>query len=158
MTSTRAAKRSSVLFLIMFARLSFGQNASAQYYSDDLRDIEPAGYINHSFPPITPIGNLGRLTTVVDLRGFIPMSLVSKSKMFSYTSRLWFRIPTKKALAMLYLGDLSIQNIADDLGNSDGWFRGVTFLGEANATGEAALWCNLAYDMARDAAPLAKYL
>ena len=136
-----------VLLTVFFAGNSFGQ------YSDDLKDIKAQvpilGYATVGTHKPTPIGDLGHIETVVDLRGFVPLSHTSAELMWTAVRPMrWYKIPTKKALLLLYTGQLSIDHIADDTRGLEerSWGR-TRFLVESEARGEAAQWCTLAYDL-----------
>src|ERR1035438_6712180 len=93
-----------------------GGAAWAQY-SDDLKDIQHDIGDIHVFPGFhepRPIGHLGEVDSVVDLRGFVPMSLSSKTAGGWLTNLRWYKIPTRKALLLLYFGTLSVSHVADD--------------------------------------------
>jgi hypothetical protein len=87
-------------------------NVYAQY-SDDLKDIVAShwlkGHFEQGMHRPTPIGNLGDIDVVVDLRVFLPMSFWSaeaeaandhhKSDNFKGDVLRWYKIPTKKSAA-----------------------------------------------------------
>jgi hypothetical protein len=146
-------------------------------YSDNLDDILACfpylGHVPAGCHAPTPIGDLGPIETVVDLRGFVPMSFASKSgisisnqlhgaasdyrKLLVNTDGLhWYKIPTKKALLMLYYGDLDSTNLAADTTDLEQRFSSTTFMKESEAQGDVAAWCRLAYAAARDAEPIFK--
>jgi hypothetical protein len=147
-------------------------NAYAQY-SDNLIDILAQHWIwghawNGCHEP-TPIGNLGNLGTVVDLRGFVPMAFASREATPLWNAQLtlattgkwkngdvhWYKIPTKRALLLLYFGDIPSTHLADDTTSLEGQrFRKTRFLKESDVNGETALWSSLAYRMAKDSEPL----
>jgi hypothetical protein len=156
------------MFLMLFANtvllIALAGNAWAQY-TDDLKDIMTKGSVAGVEPgqqrPI-PIGNLGNVNAVVDLRGFVPMSFFSASayadaqknrfKLENFFPDLlrWYKIPTKKALLLLYFGDLPSTKIADDTTNLEQRHLGKTqFLQEPDAYGESASWCKVAYNVAK---------
>src|ERR1700735_2449310 len=86
-------------------------------YSNDLKDIQSNFFGTHvsvgTHDP-TPIGNLGQVTKVIDLRGFVPMSFSSKNaiRTLSSSGLRWYQVPIKSALLMLYYGTLK----SDQLG------------------------------------------
>jgi hypothetical protein len=139
--------------------LSSPRNALAQY-SDNLADINSQFLGTHFGPGThapTPIGDLGKVDLVIDLRGFVPMSFRSKEKdAFTLenmtkvrTALQWYKIPTKKALLMLYFGSLSSDRLGSDTSSLESEaFRGTGFLDEGTAKGESIKWCELAYDIA----------
>lgn len=85
-------------------------NAHAQY-SDNLKDLKPSlpiiGYASVGTHKPTPIGDLGHIDTVVDLRGFIPLSHTSAELLLTWSGKglRWYKVPTKKALLMLIQGN-----------------------------------------------------
>src|ERR1039458_5855457 len=131
-------------------------NAYAQYSntSEDLKDIvaehPTKGHLEPGMHQPSPIGNLGNLDVVVDLRGFVPMSFWSAtaakatfaghSDNFKGDVLRWYKIPTKKALLMLYFGDLTSTHIADDTTKLESRFAKTRFLKESDASG-ANLGC-----------------
>jgi hypothetical protein len=145
-------------------------NAYAQYSntSEDLKDIvaehPTKGHLEPGMHQPSPIGNLGNLDVVVDLRGFVPMSFWSAtaakatfaghSDNFKGDVLRWYKIPTKKALLMLYFGDLTSTHIADDTTKLESRFAKTRFLKESDASGETASWCKLAYEVAKDSEPI----
>jgi hypothetical protein len=154
----------SVLLVSFLAR-----NACAQY-SDDLGDIVTKGLVAGVEPGQkrpTPIGSLGDLDTVVDLRGFVPMSFYSaaadadaKKNRFRLDNFFpdllrWYKVPTAKALLMLYFGDLASTNIADDTTKLENRrFGHIRFLRESDAQNESASWCKVAFELAKDSGAL----
>ncbi|HUI55810.1 MAG TPA: hypothetical protein VLY04_12615 [Bryobacteraceae bacterium] len=145
--------------LILLAVIGSANQALAQY-SDDLKAIALPRWWEIDgqmlFRPPTAIGDLGNIETVVDLRGFVPMELpVRPPNVLSDTPLRWFKIPTRKALLLLYFGSLRVGDIANDTTAAErASFSWTRFLKEAQVTGEAALWCKLAYETARDSEPL----
>jgi len=158
------------------------RQACAQY-SDNLRDIAATRSMVNLVPgehKPTAVGDLGHLDVVVDLRGFVPMSFYSLASMglnesggadkasinnaiqneisaglIPADALRWYKIPTKRALLLLYSGDLALAHIAEDSSAQEASrFGGTRFLKESEATGEAAWWCRVAYKMAQGAAPL----
>lgn len=146
--------------------------SSATVYSDDLSDIMAAdpilGHLGIGRHEPTPIGNLGMIETVIDLRGFVPMAFTSKrnvrsslslsSVVKSSPSLGWYKIPTRTALRLLYYGDLKSTQIAEDAPDQSGDFKSTHFLDEANLTRDQALWCKLAYTTARNSDALFRRL
>ncbi|HUI53781.1 MAG TPA: hypothetical protein VLY04_02340 [Bryobacteraceae bacterium] len=166
----------------VFAGLWLTGQAYAQY-SDNLRDIAATRAMVNLVPgehKPTPIGDLGHLNVVADLRGFVPMSFYSLASMglnesggadkasisnavqneisaglLPGDSLRWYKIPTKRALLMLYSGDLSLRQIAEDSSAQEASrFGNTRFLKESEVTGETAWWCRFAYKIAQGAASL----
>src|ERR1022692_1143085 len=133
-----------------------GGAAWAQY-SDDLKDIQHDIGDIHVFPGFhepRPIGHLGEVDSVVDLRGFVPMSLSSKTAGGWLTNLRWYKIPTRKALLLLYFGTLSVSHVADDTTSLEKRFSKTSFLKESNVNAESKLWCKVAYNSAKDSAAI----
>ena len=134
-------------------------------YSKDLSDINTGLYSRLRWAPLNanattlpkPIGDLGHIETVIDLRRFVPMSLMANSaywRMSLFDNLKWFEIPTKKALLMLYFGDLRVEDInADTRAMEARRFDGTLFVGES-VNGEDGQWSRFAYDMAAKSAPI----
>ena len=109
---------------LLIVNLCFCSLASASNYSDDLHDIEPGAFgfrfnVGIGISEPTPIGDLGPIEAVVDLRGFVPMSFRAKSGRFkgskgTWTELRWFKIPTRRALLFLYYGSVSRADISQD--------------------------------------------
>jgi hypothetical protein len=132
-------------------------------YSDKLDEICNPCSLDPFFHTPAPIGDVGKIETVVDLRGFIPMSLPQypssnvASRIFYGPEypRHWFKIPTKKALLMLYYGNLPFSKFAEDTVSLEKeQLSQTTFIRESDAKGANASWCELAYTLAKDSAPL----
>jgi hypothetical protein len=143
---------------------SFSVKALAQY-SDNLREIYAPSQFDLYFHPPTPIGDLGNIETVVDLRGFVPMSLPKRpdstlGKVIHWNEHEdhWYKIPTKKALLILYYGTLNFDKVADDATTLEAPFKNVPFLKESQAHGETASWVRLAYTLDKEAPQLYEQL
>jgi hypothetical protein len=138
---------------------SLPRTAYAQYI-DDLKTIYQPGRFDiggrlasRLFPTPTPIGDLGNIDMVVDLRGFMPMALPARipSPLQDVIDLRWFKVPTQKALLVLYFGTLKVGDIANDTTHLEQErFNKSRFLKESDVTGESALWCNLAYDLSQN--------
>jgi hypothetical protein len=142
------------LFSVSIA-FCFSSTARAQY-SDNLSEIYRPPAIDLYFHPPTPIGDLGRIQTVIDLRGFIPMSLPKRKdniadKIINFNGHddSWYKIPTKKALLILYYGTLPFDRVADDTSNLEGAFHDTRFLSESAAEREFGKWIELSYGMTK---------
>jgi len=148
-TRVRAGFSAIVALCLIF----LATNARAQY-SDDLKDIKAhypvLGNIPVSTHALHPIGDLGAIETVVDLRGFVPLSRMSASAMWTLTmsAMRWYKIPTRKALLLFYTGKLSIDNVAADTTALEKQsFAHTRFLTERDVSGDTERWCKLAYDL-----------
>ncbi|MBL8290383.1 MAG: hypothetical protein JNN08_01030 [Bryobacterales bacterium] len=139
-----------------FLLLAIHSSLEAQY-SDDLPDARTSRFGLHAGPGThspTPIGDLGAVELVVDLRGFVPMAFLTKSariydSLFFLPLR-WYKVPTRKALLMLYFGDITSDEVAaSTLQQERQRFAATRFLSESAVEGEARKWCNVAYDLAR---------
>jgi hypothetical protein len=135
-------------------------------YSDNLNDIVAKGVVAGVEPgqqKPTPIGNLGHLDTVLDLRGFVPMSFFSATaaadankagfRLDNFFPDLlrWYKVPTKKALLMLYFGEITSAQLADDTSSLEKrTFSQTRFLGESDVQGEFALWNKVAFNIAKE--------
>lgn len=153
------------VFVTVVSWTSLSNNAYAQY-SDDLNDIWHVSVLPEpgEYEP-TPIGNLGRIDVVVDLRGFVPMSFYSHAVVkegpkitldpLPFDALRWYKIPTRKALLMLYSGDLK-KNIASDTTSLErAQFSNAAFLAESDVKNkELQSWCKIAYTMAKHSEPL----
>jgi len=143
-------KRITMSLVVLALSLSSGQS---QTYSSDLNDI--ARYDN-SVGAITPIGDIGFLDKIIDLRGFIPFAFVSKAESkagmqlkYLYTFRdncRVFKIPTKLGVMMIYYGidedyfrTLSTAKPLDD----------VKLLEENQLSGDDLKWANFAYALTK---------
>jgi hypothetical protein len=158
----RSGLLSGILLLILFGAPC---TATAQY-STNLSDINTNAYWRLRFAPIntsatslpTPIGDLGDVETVIDLRGFVPMPLASRSKFWSTTlvdNLAWFEIPLRKALLMLYYGDIRLDQINSDTAAMENQrFASTRFTGEAVGRGEEAAWSKFAFDLAAQSGPM----
>ena len=154
-TERKKCSRSAAALVISVGFLLVCHGAAAQY-SHNLNDIQTRHPITGHLPPIyhepTPIGDLGAINTVVDLRGFVPMEFMSKTYVWNplrIDKYVWYSIPTKKALLMLYTGTLPVDHIADDSTKlEEKEFRTTQFLDEDQVKGETAQWSTVAYDLA----------
>jgi hypothetical protein len=142
----------------------FGQ-ARAADYNTNLADIKASVMFLHTAVGChkpTPIGDLGAIETVVDLRGFVPMAFQSRSPYWmsartDSSGMQWYRVPTPPALLMLYFGDINSDHIADDASSlTDQRFVNTKFLKESEAQGESLTWGKVAYAMTTNAAPMFK--
>lgn len=151
---------SAVLLIIIFAGTALAQ------YSSDLNDINTTAYgfwLKVSPANLAPtqqatsIGDLGKVEEIIDMRGFVPMSLTANSQKWTWAlidHLKWFEIPTKEALLLFYYGDLQIKDLpADNKASESKRFRGTRLTQESAAKGEDAEWCQVAYDLAKNAAP-----
>jgi hypothetical protein len=68
----------------------------------------------------------------------------------------WYKVPVRKALLVLYFGTLKYSEVANNTAAMEAEkFSKTHFLKESDTTGEPAVWCNLAYDLAqKTAAPI----
>lgn len=164
-----SVSRRPLRFLIAMACaltcVAVGQPARAEY-SADLSDINTKLYSRLRWAPLNanattlpkPIGDLGRIETVIDLRRFVPMSLMANSaywRMSLFDNLKWFEIPTKKALLMLYYGDLRVEDVnADTTAMEARRFESTQFVGESVGDGENAQWARFAYDLAAKSGPI----
>ena len=124
------------LFIFMFGLAS---SAFGQTYSKDLDDIMWTAYVRQ----IAPIGDVGDIQTIVDLRGFIPLSYVSKAKSdgFHLDVVQWYQIPTLPGVARLYYGDWKEATMEK--------LSRITLLTEEKLTGENLEWAKFAYTLAK---------
>lgn len=134
--------------IICFLTFCFCFSASAQTYSSDMNDSN--GLV---FNEICPIGDLGHIQYIIDLRGFVPIAGVSKAKKEKQKSGLlnlvttdvvtWYKIPTRWGIAILYYD------------NKDGWdslkdtLSETRVLKENELSGENLKWAKFAYDLAK---------
>lgn len=128
-------------------------------YTDNLKDIaatHPSGRVTQILHEPTPIGNLGHIETVVDLRGFVPMSLSSVSGFWTptLTDFRWFKIPTKAAVSLLYYGTLKLPQLGSVPLHEDPDLRTTRFSDESQVTGNEKQWCLVAYATAKSDKPL----
>jgi len=139
-----------ILLIVVFGGLT--SLAHAQY-RDNLKECYiPWNEIYFHKP--TAVGNLGNITTVVDLRGFVPMLLPTDPGTFlrvtdDYNLH-WYKVPTQRGLQMLYFGNLSLQDLID--GKTVPWSRQTRFLKEKQAMGEDedAFWVQFVYTLAKN--------
>lgn len=158
--NNRASRRNCFKVIpFLLANILLAHKIYAQY-SDNLKDIKapigiPAWGIGYGNSPV-PIGNLGEINTVVDLRGFVPMMFGSKQSFVLSATFRWYKIPTRRAVLMLYYAALPPSHIAENTSDLETrFFSNTRFLGESDVTGEYAQWCELAYKVAKDdAAPI----
>ena len=168
-----------LLPLLTVLLLSYACSPTGTHYSDDLNDILPTvpSALPMSLSAPTPIGDLGPIEVVVDLRGFVPLSLLSKHLMGMDLKTIseglrkpiseggivpddhrWYKIPTKTALLLIYYGALKSTDLKDKLTAEmdERYFKKTRIITESEAKGEMALWCKLAYDIAKESDPLIK--
>jgi hypothetical protein len=138
-------------------------------YSDNLSDIRVSKFSNawqgQPFDPV-PIGDVGAIEVVADLRGFIPMSFVSAEASGFLSLTLdpfrWYKVPVKKALLMLYYGKLKSSQLATDIPKDvNQYVENVRVLDEYHCSKEKAdirLWCRAAYDAEKDSKALLQKL
>jgi len=113
-------------------------SALSQTYYDDLTDIA-----DFNKPP-SPIGNIGELQRIIDLRGFVPLSLFSKKKttglngFINWDCNLWFKIPTRVGIQCIYYG-------ADDIVNTT---TNTPIVTENSQIGDDHMWVLFAYEIA----------
>jgi hypothetical protein len=155
----------SALFLFLagfHAGVVLPPRANAQY-EGDLKTIYKAGRYDvvtklvHGMllPSPVPIGDLGNVETVVDLRGFVPMVLPHLVKPYPFplndvVDARWYKVPTSKALLVLYFGALRYDELVNDAAGLEREKFGATrFLNESNAQAPMAGWCDLAYKLAQ---------
>jgi hypothetical protein len=152
-------KRSLVLACV----LSLSCPSLLAQYRDDLNHVV-IPKIDIDFHPPTAIGNLGDIDTVVDLRGFMPMLLMT-----NYDSSIlraidkykfdWFKVPTPQALHLLYPGDLTLQQVITGTGvPTTGPLAHARFINEEKISRHDRFWLNLAYDSVKDGPQLYKQL
>jgi hypothetical protein len=133
-------------FLVLLG--AFTVSAYGQY-SGDLNDISNWG-IRLGWKP-TPIGDLGAVQTIVDLRGFVPLLLPWKQ---NYQIYKWFKVPTKKAGLLLYYGDLKAWDLSSNTSNDEAnKFAHTAVQKEAEVSGDLAKWTDFAYKVATDLGP-----
>ncbi len=166
--------------IFVFCGIVFiGFCSHAADYSDNLNDIQARdevwGHVSAGCHKPTPIGNLGGIETVIDLRGFVPMSFASENAnslgasfkrtisdprtlLENVDTLRWYKIPTRKALLMLYFGDLKSTELGQDASKFENRFENTQFLKESEAKGEMIAWCKLAYAAAKDSEPIFKTL
>jgi hypothetical protein len=101
-----------------------------------------------------PIGDLGEINSVIDLRGFVPMSLPHYEPPLK-TGLIFVKVPTRKALLMLYFGDLDVTNVAKDASKLDAKdLSNISFQLEDQAVpGPLASWVRLSYGLTKNTAP-----
>lgn len=92
--------------LIFLLVCSTATTVAQTYSSDFFTDFEMPAYCK-----ITPIGDIGDIETIIDLRGFIPLAGVSKAKrkhqgasVFNWftDNHQWYQLDTVSAIAILY--------------------------------------------------------
>lgn len=132
------------LLLFLFCLTATVAVGFGQTYSANLDDIKQPGN------KITPIGDLGNLEQIIDLRGFIPLSLVSKTKsdyqeksIFNFfTDRFqWYQIPTPSGVSLLYYGDsddATLKKLAK-----------TKLIDEKGLAGDNQQWAKFAYELSR---------
>jgi len=167
----KARKRFGFLAAAYIAFICFTQSfyqAKGADYCTNLADIRASTLIlNHvgpGFHKVIPIGDLGPIETVVDMRGFVPMAFQSKQYYWSLnppdsTGMRWYKVPTSTALLMLYFGDIDSDHIAKDpsllvLQR----FGSTKFLKESEAKEDMQSWCKVAYKITADSDALFKKL
>ena len=113
-------------------------SAFSQTYSDDLADVEKPNN------PLTPIGNIGELERIIDLRGFVPLSFYSKKKtakenlLTKRDSNQWFKIPTRQGVQWIYYG-------FDDNTHTT---QATPIVAEDALAGDDRTWALFAYEIA----------
>ena len=155
----REIKRPGFRSVGLMCFLVLSSLTAAAQYLDNLKDVDTSQYTLLKYWPVnrmatrrpTPIGNLGDVQTIIDLRGFVPMSLASRPGWWRMTladNDDWFKVPTKTALLMLYYGNLDIADIDKDTTNLQSSFARTTLLQESELKGDSDRWAQVAYRLA----------
>ena len=138
------------LFILIFVTcLTTSVCKADKYYTSDLKDVD--GYMRD----FTPIGDLGNIQTIINLRGFIPISAVSKKKTSYINSNIfksiitlnldvfkWYKFPIARTISLLYYGK-------DDWANLSKLSK-IKFLKEDKLCRKNAQWANFAYKLTKN--------
>lgn len=136
-----------MLGIFSFCLSSISSTSFGQSYSADLDDIERPGN------PINHIGDLGDLEKIVDLRGFIPLSLVSREKLAEYNDEFlksidifqWYKVPIRSGVSTLYYGESNDATVKK--------LDKTKLIDEDGLAGEDLQWAKLAYELSRSSGP-----
>jgi hypothetical protein len=123
--------------LLMILCVVSESNAQYNIYSSDLDDS--AGFPLNSTR--RAIGDLGKVEKIIDLRGFLPLSMTSKKKSWYFGDHnQYYKVPVKY-LGLFYYG----HDFKDE--NPSKSFSDVPIIPESNVSGEDELWVKLAYSL-----------
>jgi hypothetical protein len=143
--STNLNARLKTVFILFCINLFLGASTFAQTYSSDLDDFKALE------SKINPIGDLGDIDKILDLRGFVPFSGISKEKsqkqessIFNFFSDIfqWYKFPTAVGVSCLYYGSF------DD--HSKAKLQITKILAEDKLEGEDKEWAKFAYGLAHE--------
>jgi hypothetical protein len=126
-------RRRLVLALLML--LSVQAFASATY-APDMTDV----WWVYADAFISPIGDLGTIRTIVDLRGFIPLSLLQKSRA-CLDCLNWYKFPLKDGVARVYYGGADPSVLSK--------LAATKIVGEDHLSREQLGWAKLAYGLVK---------
>jgi hypothetical protein len=132
-------------FILCCVVLSFDAQVFAQTYSSDLDDFKELE------SKINSIGDLGDIEKILDLRGFVPLSGVSKAKRQKQDSSIlnfftdtfqWYKFPTSPTVSYLYYGNF------DDISKAK--LKGTKIIAEDKLEDSDKQWAKFAYGLAHE--------
>jgi hypothetical protein len=101
----------------------------------------PAESLRWDLTTLSPLGDLGDIETIVDIRGFVPMSGPSAIKSAGWDALHYHKLPTLDGVARLYYGDAGQASLAK--------VARAKLLSEHNLKGETLHWTRLAYALTK---------
>jgi len=113
--------------------------AQASQVTDEL--YGPPDAIRWDMTAISPIGDLGEIETIVDLRGFVPISGPSSIKSAGWDALHYHKIPTLDGIARIYYGNAGTAAKTK--------LAKVKLLTEENVAGEPLKWAKFSYALAK---------
>lgn len=127
--------RALAVGIAVFA-LGGGCDRRDMIYSPDISDAEGLSPISNH---IAPIGDCGRIEQVLDFRGFVPISVMSKTRLKAWPKLgsdnfQYYQLPTRKAVAAICGRD-----------EDDGALAQVPIYTESRLKGEDLEWAKAAY-------------
>jgi hypothetical protein len=150
-----------LLLFWLFIGVGLLQPLCAQPYAgDDLKLYSLKGFFHHN------IGNVGKLETVVDLRGFVPVSGNTLGygdnlqMALAYGTNYLFKVPTKQGIGVIFYGaDMPYRNEGYLWSNnlaSVNWtsMPDMKFISEKEVQGEYKQWADLAYNISGEGVSL----
>jgi hypothetical protein len=130
---------------LLLTILCVASESKAQYevYSSDLDDVG-------IFPIVSArrsIGDLGKVEKIIDLRGFLPLSMTSNKKALRHFFRggdnlQYYKFPIKNLSIFYYGGDFTEKDPSKSFSN-------VPIIPESNISGDDELWAKLAYSLTK---------
>ena len=96
---------------IVSVSLLMSNAAHAQRYSSDLGDVKRF-YSSRTFQPI---GDYGHIEKIIDFRGYVPLSAVSKKRdtLFTLDIYQYYKFPLRSTLRQIYYGPKELSEFFD---------------------------------------------